>query len=131
MSEGTWPANAPASMNVDGVHWSLQVEAWRSMQPGAGDRNDALLVLLRVSASSPIPGDTRLSSVQLRHGGETWSGEAKEEMPREAGTRNMELMVREGPRWPIDDTVTVLTRLERPGRQLAVLGARAIIARVD
>lgn len=127
----SWPADAPAQVNVDGAVWSATAEAWRSMQPGPGTRNDVLMVLVRVTASRPIPAGARMTEVTLRHGAGSWRGEAKEEMPRGAGARSIDLMIRDAPPWPFGDSLTVLVRVATPGSAPFVMGTRTVIARVD
>lgn len=125
----------PDTVQVDGITVTMAVEAWRSYQPAIERAaGDPLIALLRVSTSDSagIPGGLRADSAWLAHGDELVRMVAREEQPREAGTRTVEFVVRDGPAWPTGDSLDVV---------LAVAGARTppvrlraprtVIARVD
>jgi len=124
----------PTTVEVDGASLTLTVEAWRSYQPTVGRAaGDPMIALLRVSTNDPagIPGALRADSAWLAHGDEVVPVVPREEQPREAGGRTVELVVRDGPSWPTGDSLDVVVALGGGRTPRALLRApRTVIARV-
>jgi hypothetical protein len=130
-SGGGWPATAPAHETVGGVGYTLEVEAWRSFQPLVGERGDPLLAIVRLVADGDLPPDATLGDVRLQRGRDNWEGTLREESPRVAGSRQVDFMLRDGPRWNAGDSIQVMVRLQVGGGSPVVLGVRTAIARVE
>ncbi|MBK8247582.1 MAG: hypothetical protein IPK85_09330 [Gemmatimonadetes bacterium] len=131
MPDSSWPAQGEARATVGTADYGIEVEAWRSFQPVAGERGDPLLAIVRLTSTQPIPPDVALGRVRLQRGPDSWGGTLAEESARPGGPTAVEFMLREGPRWTAGDSITVMAELVRNGSRLAVLGLRTVIARVD
>lgn len=129
--DSSWPAQAEARTTVGTVEYGLEVEAWRSFQPVAGERGDPLLAVLRLTSAQPIPPDLALGRARLQRGADTWGGALAEESTRVGSPTTIEFMLRDGPLWTAGDSITVMVELVRGGSRVAVLGLRTVIARVD
>lgn len=130
-AQGRWPDAASASSTVEGVAYTLEVEAWRSFQPVVGERGDPMLAVVRLSSTQPIASDIALTRVRVQRGGESWVGVLREESPRTPNATAVEFMLRDGPRWAADDSIQVMVELVRAGKPAAVLGVQTTIARVS
>lgn len=129
--QGNWPEVAGASATVEGVAYTLDVEAWRSFQPVVGDAGEPMLAVVRLSSAQPISADLALARVRARRGSESWVGVLREESPRAPNATTVEFMLRDGPRWAAGDSIQVMVELVRRGSPLAVLGVQTAIARVS
>lgn len=129
--QGRWPEAASASATVEGVAYTLEVEAWRSFQPVVGDAGDPMLAVVRLASAQPIAADLALTRVRVQRGGESWVGMLREESPRMANATTVEFMLRDGPRWAAGDSIQVMVELVRGGSPAAVLGVQTTIARVS
>lgn len=128
-----WPATAPARALVGGFDVQLEVEAWRSHQPVAGESGDPLIAVLRLKGDRAIPAEMEIGRVRMTHAGDVWTTVAKEEQPREPGASVVEFMVREGPRWPTGDSIEVQAQVNTRGTTTptTILGIRTVLARVN
>ena len=127
----SWPAQAEARSSVGTTDYGIEVEAWRSFQPVAGERGDPLLAVVRLTSTQPIPPDLALGRVRLQRGADTWGGTLVEESARAASPTTIEFMLRDGPPWTAGDSITVMAELVRGGSRVLVLGLRTVIARVE
>ncbi len=127
----SWPDQVEATATVGAVDYRIEVEAWRSFQPVAGERGDPLLAVVRLTATQPIPPDLALGRVRLQRGADTWGGTLAEESARAANPTTIEFMLRDGPRWVAGDSIAVMAELVSRGSRVAVLGLRTVIARVE
>ncbi len=110
----------------------LEVEAWRSHQPVAGEAGDPLIAVLRLKGDRAIPTEMKIGPVRMTHAGDVWTTVAREEQPREPGATTVEYMVREGPRWPTGDSIEVQVQVGVGGTApTTILGVRTDLARVN
>lgn len=126
-------ATSPVLRSGSAVY-TLEVEAWRSVQPIVGSAGDPLIAILRLSADGEdgVPGALGIEQVYLVHGAEVVQAEAREEEPRASRARTVEFVLRDGPRWPVGDAIDVVVTLSglRAGTSL-LRAPRVAIARVD
>lgn len=132
---------APTQLPAGDDALSIEVEAWRSFQPLLDSASTRLIAVLRVSAAAKdsgaagsrgVPGALGVDAVWLVHGSDVVRGEAREEQPREAGATTVEFVLRDGPTWPVGDSIDVVVSVSGVSDAPRLLRApRAAIARVD
>ncbi len=95
----------PASVTVSNATLNLESSAWRDFMPGQTD--DRMVVVLRVrsSAGQSLPAGLTVDRAWIVHRAEAWTTTPLQEQPSSATT--LEVVARQGPRWPTGDSVFV------------------------
>jgi hypothetical protein len=125
--------NTPLEWRASDRRYTLEAEGWRSFQPiqrQAG--GDPLIVVLRLNADAPIPDEVSVVEVQLVKDETVWSPSASPEVRSTAGSKTVEVVVRNGPGgWVPGDSVDVVAKVKDGGATSLVRAPRFVIARVD
>ncbi|MEO7965774.1 MAG: hypothetical protein ABIT38_17830 [Gemmatimonadaceae bacterium] len=124
---------AALSVRIDDVTLDVSAEAWRSFQPIAGKNTQPLIAQIRVRATGgPLPPSLATDGIYLVHGGDVFPAFAREEEERADGARFAEFTVRDGPKWPVGDSIDVIVAFKATSATTYLLRApKTVITRVD
>ena len=124
--------NAPVEIRVAGVGLTLEAYLFRDYAPVSPADGKPLIASVRLKATDgkDLPADLRAETFYVIYGEQVWTPDLVQEWPS-TSPGDMELVARNGPKWPTGSTVDVVLRLRHGNTALLLKAAGQQIHRTD
>ena len=124
--------NAPVEIRVAGVDLTIEAYLFRDYAPVSPADGKPLIAGVRLKAADgqELPADLRAETFHVVYGEEIWTPRLVQEWPS-TSPGELELVARDGPKWPTGSTVDVVLRLRYGNTTLLLKAEDQQIHRTD